>query len=141
MADYTGAGESIPEGEEEFLVCARQWYKDDYGADKDNIRNAGDDIRFYAGDQWLNEDRVAREAQNRPVITEDHLAPAVRQITNDMRMNKPSGKVHPVDSAADLCPGIFVFPAGREVQVFILLLEQGMNDFTSSYIGLAFIAN
>lgn len=101
MSDETGAGKSIPEGEEDFLVCARRWYKDDYTADRDNIRNAGDDIRFYAGDQWLNEDRVQREAQNRPVITEDHLAPAVRQITNDMRMNKPAGKVHAVDSAAD----------------------------------------
>ncbi len=98
MAEDTSA---IPEGEEEFLVCARGWYKDDYDADRDNIRNAGDDIRFYAGDQWMNEDRVEREAQNRPVITEDHLAPAVRQITNDMRMNKPAIKVRGVDSVAD----------------------------------------
>ena len=101
MADETGAAEVIPEGEQDFLVCARGWYNEDYKADRNNIRKAGDDIRFYAGDQWMNEDRVAREAQNRPVITEDHLAPAVRQITNDMRMNKPSGKVRAVDSVAD----------------------------------------
>ncbi|MGI9506373.1 MAG: portal protein, partial [Geminicoccaceae bacterium] len=102
MPDETGAATAFPEGEEDFLVCARRWYNEDYTADRDNIRNAGDDIRFYSGDQWLNEDRVAREAQNRPVITEDHLAPAVRQITNDMRMNKPALKVRGVDSASDI---------------------------------------
>ena len=91
----------IPDNDQDFLSAARTWYKQDYEADRENIENAGDDIRFYANDQWLNEDRVAREAQNRPVITEDHLAPAVRQITNDMRMNKPALKVRGIDSNAD----------------------------------------
>lgn len=87
--------------DEDFLASARQLYKKDYEKNRTNWEKMSDDIRFYAEDQWLNEDRIEREALNRPVITEDHLAPAVRQITNDMRMNKPSVKARPVDSDAD----------------------------------------
>ena len=87
--------------DEDFLASARQLYKKDYEKNRSNLEKMSDDIRFYAEDQWLNEDRIEREAQNRPVITEDHLAPAVRQITNDMRMNKPAVKARPVDSKAD----------------------------------------
>lgn len=102
MADSDAQASTVQtDSEKDFLVSARQLYHDDYEAARTNTRNMGDDIRFYANDQWLNEDRVEREAQNRPVITEDHLTPAVRQITNDMRMNKPALKVRPVDSVAD----------------------------------------
>jgi hypothetical protein len=87
--------------DEDFLASARSLYKKDYEKNRTNLEKMSDDIRFYAEDQWLNEDRIEREAQNRPVITEDHLAPAVRQITNDMRMNKPAVKARPVDSQAD----------------------------------------
>ena len=87
--------------DEDFLASARQLYKKDYEKNRTNLEKMSDDIRFYAEDQWLNEDRIEREAQNRPVITEDHLAPAVRQITNDMRMNKPAAKPRPVDDRAD----------------------------------------
>ncbi len=100
-SDAQAATTTTP-GDEDFLVEARELYKTDEEAVRTNFRNMADDIRFFAEDQWLNEDRVAREAQNRPVVTEDHLAPAVRQITNDMRMNKPSVKARPVDSAADV---------------------------------------
>ncbi len=92
---------STGDKDNDFLTEARRLYKTDYDAVRTNVRLMGDDIRFYANDQWLNEDRVEREAQNRPVITEDHMAPAVRQITNDMRMNKPSIRVRPVDSEGD----------------------------------------
>ena len=102
MADSDAQAATVtPEAENDFLVQARKDYKCDYNAMRTNIRLMGDDIRFFANDQWLNEDRVQREAQNRPVVTEDHLAPAVRQITNDMRMNKPAAKVRAVDSVAD----------------------------------------
>ncbi len=102
MADSDSQAATVqPESQGDFIVEARKLYRNDNEAARTNVRNMGDDIRFYAIDQWLNEDRVAREAQNRPVITEDHMAPAVRQITNDMRMNKPAIKVRPVDSNAD----------------------------------------
>lgn len=97
--------ENTPPDENEaeaFIAWIRQCYKDDYNKHRANYESMADDIRFFAEDQWLNEDRTEREAQNRPVITEDHLAPAVRQITNDMRMNKPAVKVRPVDSNGDV---------------------------------------
>lgn len=101
MANEETNPSEIPDDDQGFLSAARTWYSQDYESDRENIRNAGDDIRFYGNDQWLNEDRVAREAQNRPVVTEDHIAPAVRQITNDARMNKPQLKVRGIDSNAD----------------------------------------
>ena len=87
--------------EDEFLVEARNLYQKDYDAIRVNHEWMADDIRFFALDQWDQIDRQEREALRRPVITEDHLGPAVRQITNDMRMNKPSVKVRPIDDEAD----------------------------------------
>lgn len=60
-----------------------------------------DDLAFYALDQWDNEDKKAREALGRPCLTVDHIGPQVRQVTGDIRMNKPSIKVRPVDDNAD----------------------------------------
>ncbi len=97
----TDAATSSYQKSDDPVVEYRRLYKVDMNACRTNHRNMGDDIRFFAEDQWLNEDRVEREAQNRPVVTEDHLAPAVRQITNDMRMNRPSIKIRGVDSEAD----------------------------------------
>lgn len=50
-------------------------------------------------DQWPEEIKKLREG--RPCLTIDKLGPVIRQVVNDARQNKPSIKVHPVDSKAD----------------------------------------
>lgn len=68
-------------------------------ADEHNREMMVDDLRFAALDQWPEE--VKKERKNRPMLTLDHTASHVKQVTGDMQENQPSIKVFPVDSGAD----------------------------------------
>ena len=72
-----------------------------------------DDLRFYAGSpdnqwQWPADVLATRGAVQgqtinaRPCLTINKLPQHVRQVTNDMRQNRPGAKVIPVDDKADL---------------------------------------
>lgn len=70
-----------------------------------------DDLKFLAGspdngDQWPPEVMSSRigpgQTSPRPTLTLNKLPQHVRQVTNDQRQNRPSGKVIPVDSNADV---------------------------------------
>jgi Phage P22-like portal protein len=68
----------------------------------DNRADALSDIRFARlSDQWPEAIRKQRELENRPCLTANKILPLIRQVVNDSRQNRPSMKVHPVDSAAD----------------------------------------
>ena len=71
-----------------------------------------DDLRFYAGSpdnhwQWPADVLATRGAvqgqtiNDRPCLTINKLPQHVRQVTNDQRQNRPSGKVIPADDNAD----------------------------------------
>jgi hypothetical protein len=71
-----------------------------------------DDLRFYAGSpdnhwQWPADVLATRGAVQgqtinaRPTLTINKLPQHVRQVTNDQRQNRPSGKVIPADDNAD----------------------------------------
>ena len=72
-----------------------------------------DDLRFYAGSpdnhwQWPADVLATRGAVQgqtinaRPCLTINKLPQHVRQVTNDMRQNRPGAKVIPVDDKADI---------------------------------------
>jgi hypothetical protein len=72
-----------------------------------------DDLRFYAGSpdnhwQWPADVLATRGAVQgqtinaRPCLTINKLPQHVRQVTNDMRQNRPGAKVIPVDDNADV---------------------------------------
>lgn len=72
-----------------------------------------DDLRFYAASpdnqwQWPADVLATRGAvqgqsiNSRPCLTINKLPQHVRQVTNDQRQNRPSGKVIPVDDNADI---------------------------------------
>ncbi len=72
-----------------------------------------DDLRFYAGSpdnqwQWPADVLATRGAVQgqtinaRPCLTINKLPQHVRQVTNDMRQNRPGAKVIPVDDKADV---------------------------------------
>ena len=72
-----------------------------------------DDLRFYAGSsdnqwQWPSDVLATRGSAQaattiaRPCLTINKLPQHVRQVTNDQRQNRPSGKVIPVDDKADV---------------------------------------
>ena len=72
-----------------------------------------DDLRFFAGSpdnhwQWPADVLATRGAVQgqtinaRPCLTINKLPQHVRQVTNDQRQNRPSGKVIPADDKADI---------------------------------------
>lgn len=80
--------------------------KELFGQMEENERDNRDlyiqDIRFARlGEQWTTEATNARGA-GRVQLTLNRMNAFIRQVTNDARQNKPSIKVHPVDSGADI---------------------------------------
>lgn len=61
------------------------------------------DIRFSReGLQWDQRISKERRDEGRPMLTINRLPAFMRQVVNDVRQNKPSIKVHPVDDGADI---------------------------------------
>lgn len=62
-------------------------------------------LKAYASDMWLATEKTARIADNRPMLVENRLKPAVDQIEGDIRLNPPGPQCLPVgelhDDAAD----------------------------------------
>lgn len=69
-----------------------------YQADRDNRREAMEDLKFVAGFQWS--DAARAERSGRPMITINRTGQFLRQVTNPIRQNMPTLKVEP-DSDAD----------------------------------------
>ncbi len=84
---------------EKVLLRAKEHRKLSYDADFRNRKLMLDDLRFAALDQWPEE--VRRKRKGRPTLTLDKTNQVVKRIVGDMRENKPSIKVVPVDSGAD----------------------------------------
>ena len=70
--------------------------------DRDNREEMADDLRFAAGDQWDAGDREQREEDGRPALQLNQVPQFIRQVTGDIRLNRPAIKVRPVDSGADV---------------------------------------
>lgn len=62
-----------------------------------------DDIKFARlSKQWNDADIAKRGREGRPCLTINRMPAFLRQVVNDARMNRPSIKVHPVDSGSDI---------------------------------------
>lgn len=77
---------------------AREAIQVSYDADRDNRREAMEDLRFVAGFQWSEAERQEREG--RPIITINRSTQFLRQVSNPIRQNMPTIKVEP-DSDED----------------------------------------
>lgn len=81
---------------------ARKLYERCQSNESDNRKEAKEDIEFARlSKQWPEAIRKQREAEGRPCLTVNKLAPVVRQVVNDARQNRPSIKVLPQDSKSD----------------------------------------
>lgn len=95
MAEKTDNDDLLVQGREAFEKCQ--------DAEQENRREALDDIRFSRlGEQWPDAILKQREIDRRPCLTINKMPAFIRQVVNDARQNKPSIKVHPVDSNADV---------------------------------------
>lgn len=89
-------------GDEELLRKARARFQLAAEAESDIRKEALDDLKFAAGDQWPDDVRMSRSTDRRPCLTINRIPQFIRQITNDQRQNRPSIKVSPVDDEADI---------------------------------------
>lgn len=99
--DTTDTDELKAKDEAEFLKLALERFDRDVRADQDNRVKMLEDLKFEAGDQWPEAVRADREKDGRPCLTIPRTSQFKRQITGDIRLNKPSIKVRPVDGQAD----------------------------------------
>lgn len=84
---------------------ALEAYKDCREAAEDNERSYEDDYRFWRMDeQWDERVKQARSTpgQERPMFTFNRGPTFARQVINDIRQNRPTIKVRPADSGADI---------------------------------------
>ena len=95
--------ESVSEGEDAsaaqavWLADVRTKFDDAISADRENRENGFDDVKFSASEQWPAAIKAQREAEGRPCLTVNELPQYVRQVTGDMRLNRPAIKVAPAE--------------------------------------------
>ncbi len=122
MADYTGiaaagavsnGGSAKDKSSSDILATARTRLDMAISALSESREDEIDDLRFYAGSpdnkwQWPADVLATRGAVQgqtinaRPTLTINKLPQHVKQVTNDQRQNRPSGKVIPADDHADV---------------------------------------
>lgn len=92
--------------DENLLKLAREQYKSSTDASTDQRNEAAEDMDIYEGegiwDSTLRNSRLNDPKGARPCLTISDLPPRVRQVTNEVRQNKPGIKIRPVDSDADI---------------------------------------
>jgi hypothetical protein len=87
--------------DEDLLRQIRERFERCVDADRDNREAALDDLEFRAGEQWPEDILTERESDGRPVITINRMPQFIRQVTGDIRINRPAVKVRPVDDKSD----------------------------------------
>lgn len=76
---------------EDIVKEAREALGNSYEYDRDNRREAAEDLRFIAGFQWT--DAARAERRGRPMITINRSQQFLRQVANPIRQNMPVLKV------------------------------------------------
>jgi len=86
---------------EDDLKLMRRRHQDGVERDQDNRTAAKEDLSFRAGSgQWDDTERKVREGQGRPVLSFNKSGAFIRQVTGDVRQNKPAIKVSPAGDGA-----------------------------------------
>lgn len=78
---------------DEIVKEAREALALSHDYDRDNRREAMEDLRFTAGFQWS--DAARAERRGRPMITINRSSQFLRQVSNPIRQNMPTIKVEP----------------------------------------------
>lgn len=102
-SDEEDDGPIVPEGyktQAEFLSKWLKEYTFDVDADKHNVEEAMEDLRFVYVDQWDPATRAEREEAGRPCITINTLPQFIGQVVGDRRINKTAIKVIPNNAAS-----------------------------------------
>jgi hypothetical protein len=96
------SGKDDGDRKEKLLEKARKRFRRSAEAWSDIRKQALDDLKFRAGDQWPDFIRNQRDQEKRPCLTFNQIPQFTRQVTNDQRQNRPGIQVNPVDDKADV---------------------------------------
>jgi hypothetical protein len=91
---------------DDILTTAKERFKLCLDVSSRNREKAKEDIRFAAASpddpwQWDRDVVQQRKLQQRPYLTINKLPQHIRQVTNDIRQNRPSIRYRPADGKAD----------------------------------------
>lgn len=111
--DVTAAGKVSEADDHDRLATMRSRFTMALSAYSDSREDELDDLRFMAGSpdnqwQWPADVLATRGSVQgqtinaRPCLTINKLPQHVRQVTNEQRQNRPTGKVIPADDKADV---------------------------------------
>lgn len=92
---------------DDVLETAKKRFELSLDNSEHNRARAKMDIRFAAASpddpwQWEDGDVQKRKLHQRPMLTINKLPQHIRQVTNDIRQNRPSIKYRPADNKADV---------------------------------------
>lgn len=105
-----GLGDMDKRDTKKLLLEIHSRYKDATEADKKNRQAALEDMKFThePGAQWEQQAKTDRGA--RPCYEFNKVRVTVKRVVNDMRQNRPAGKVHPAEEGdidtADVLEGL-----------------------------------
>jgi hypothetical protein len=93
--------------QDDILQTAKERFEKSIEHSAHNREKAKEDIRFAAASpddpwQWDEMDVQGRKQQQRPMLTINKLPQHIRQVTNDIRQNRPAIKFRPADDGADV---------------------------------------
>lgn len=111
----------------EFARTVRDRYYAAVEADRDNAKRDEEDREFYLGGeyQWPESAIAERKAEGRPYESYNRLPQFVKQVSGDVRQNKPAIKVLPVDGNTD--------PEVAEIYTAIIRHIEGGSDAHHTY--------
>jgi len=92
------------QSDEDILATARERFRLAEEAESLIRKDALDDLRFCAGEQWSQADKNSRgdgQPGGRPCLTFNKLIGPLNQTSNEARVNQAGVRVRPVDSATD----------------------------------------
>lgn len=97
------SSDSKEEKQKKFLEETRALYKESSDFYSDIRDDWEDDMEFAAGENhWPDDIKGEREGDGQATLTINRMMGFIRQVTNDYRQNRPSVKVKPADSGADV---------------------------------------
>lgn len=107
--------------DEDFIAKAKEWHKLAQERYSENRARQREDVRFAAASpddpwQWDERDRKARQLSARPALTINKLPQHIRQVTNDIRMNRPAIRYRPADSKADVESADILMGIARHIE-------------------------
>lgn len=116
VGDLSPDEKVLTEARERFRLCC------DYNSQM--RAEALEDLKFFKGDQWNSLILRERTEDRRPALTINKLPATAQQVINQIRQNRPSIKVRPVDSVTD--------PATAEIINGMVRHIQANNDVKSA---------